>query len=336
LGLYQSRCSHAFKRGGVIGRKKRNSNPVIWKLQSIKLHDGWWISGVILSRDVTPLSQDDSWLSTFVKTTKTYLAKPFSGLIRAKFQDDHREITSDKEGAFAFHLKNGNPHDLALTTGRDQPIPISQSYPQSFDFKNPELLVISDIDDTILISKSSKFFSKLWLMLFRQTAKRNYVEESEKAYRLMKDKGIPFFYVSASEANLFATIANFLQFHELPIGPIFLRPFTRWNQLLRRVERKNYKEERIREICRFFPASKIVLFGDDSQDDPKVFQSIIRDFPDRIRGVFIRQTGSRSGLNLTDDYKEMGSASREIHHFSDFEEIRKSVTEIANDHPDGN
>jgi phosphatidate phosphatase APP1 len=308
----------------------------IWKLQCIAFKEKWWVSGVVLHGGLTPLHSDDSAFKTFLKTAKTYFSRPFEGRLKMMLPGSTREVSVGKDGAFSLFTQDLNPGAIRFQSMSDKTIPVSQSYPIIFDRARPVLTVISDIDDTILISKSSKFFSKLWLMLFRQTSKRNFVDESEKAYRIFKNKNIPFFYVSASEANLFGTIANFLEYHDLPIGPIFLRPFNRWNQLLKRPERLNYKEERIKEICSLLQGCGILLFGDDSQDDPEVFRKVLHSHPSDIKGIFIRRTGTRKGSELKNSFGEPDRANMEVFHYDRFAEIEEVVNKLANGNLTGN
>lgn len=263
------------------------------------------------------------------------MAKPFKGKVRFRVDGQSREVRLNERGEFFITDDFKNLENITFETTKGAPIDKVQTYPSIFTYNHPSYIVISDMDDTILISRSTKFLSKLWLMLFRQTSKRNFVEESEKAYRKLKDKEIPFFYVSASEQNLFATISNFLEFHELPIGPIFLRPYSTWKQMVGEKSREDFKVKRIERIMSIFPQVKIALFGDDSQNDPAVFKALSHKYPERIDRVFIRNTGASKNLDLISTMKKTEAEMAEVFHYSKFEEIESAINQIIDENTSG-
>ena len=290
------------------------------------------MSGTVLRK--TTLTQDieGSWWGTFKNTVKTYFSKSYHGSLRVFWEGGNLEVNTDRQGKFSFFTTSLAPSTLTFET--DQSVGVEQilSYPTAFEMEASPYIVISDIDDTILVSKSEKFFSKIWLMLFRQTAKRNFVEESEKAYRRLSTAGIPFVYVSASEQNLFATIANFLTFHELPLGPIFLRPYTHWKDLLRAKARENYKVDRMTKLIAHFPGTRFALFGDDSQQDPLAFKTILEKYPHQIDAVFIRKTGSDNNSEIIKHLRTLTESSIHFSHYADFEEIEPIINKITRDY----
>jgi phosphatidate phosphatase APP1 len=308
-------------------------SPVIWKLHCIKSQKGWYVSGTVLKK--TSLTQDieGSWWGTFKNTVKTYFSKPYRGSLRLFWNGDSLEVETDGQGKFSFITKNLDPSTLSFETTTGASVEQIQSYPTAFDMERAPYIVISDIDDTILVSKSEKFFSKIWLMLFRQTAKRNFVEESEKAYRRLSTAGTPFAYISASEQNLFATITNFLIFHELPLGPIFLRPYTHWKDLLKAKARENYKVDRMTTLIAHFPETRFALFGDDSQQDPLAFKSILEIYPEQIDAIFIRKTGSGNNVAEIKKLKTLTEPNTRFSHYSEFEDIEPIINKIARDYP---
>lgn len=284
----------------------------------------------MLRKGTKPLEPDGSWWDVLVKTIRTYFLKSYKGRLVLTLGEERFETQTDRRGGFEFetHLAEmDNPRFTIAASG--EPVAIVHSYPTHFDYSTSPTVVISDIDDTILVSKSSEFFSKLWLMLFRQTAKRNFVEETEQAYRLLDGAGYPFIYVSASELNLFSIISNFLQYHDLPIGPIFLRPYQHWRDVLKERTRLNYKTDRIEKILERFDQAKFVLFGDDSQSDPHVFKEISKKYPDKIRAVFIRKTGIGRGRETEDIPWDIPGSDVDVYRYSKFSEIEPQINQLV-------
>lgn len=310
--------------------KKTKYTPGIWNVQVIGTPQGMLVTGVVLKKPATPLGPEGKWWSTLKKTIRTYFLSPYVGsfIIRAKGKD-HQVITNN-HGGFETHLDEAFNADLQFmdSTGK-RPLSLLHTYPHNFNYTQHKLMVISDIDDTILVSNSSKFFSKLWLMLFRQTDRRNFVEETEHAYRKLKQK-LPFAYVSASEYNLYSIITNFLVYHELPVGPVLLRPFQRWNKVFDRSSRRDYKINRITTLLNQFPQTQFILFGDDSQDDPWVYSEIIRKFPNQVHSVFLRKTGFVSDEKSCEKLEHF-SGNTAVYAYKHFDEIQSPVNTLMNE-----
>lgn len=310
-------------------------NPVIWSFHCIKSENGWYISGTILNKTKLEHIVAGSWWETFRNTIKTYFSKPYRGKLKVTWNGGNLETEVNKLGKFEFQCDTIDPATLSFRGPDGTTLKQAQSYPTIFDREKSPYMIISDIDDTILVSNSEKFFSKIWLMLFRQTSKRNFVEESEKAYRRLSAMGIPFAYVSASEQNLFATIANFLIFHELPVGPIFLRPYTHWKELLRAKARENYKVDRMSTLISHFPKTKFALFGDDSQQDPLAFTTILESYPEQINAILIRKTGSGNNLEEIENLRLLTESKVHFKHYSEFKEIEPIVNKIGREYSTG-
>ena len=54
----------------------------------------------------------------------------------------------------------------------------------------------------------------------------------------------------------------------------------------------NHKFEKIKHILEFYPGLQYVLLGDDSQQDPILYEAICKIFPLHIKAIYIRQVGS--------------------------------------------
>jgi len=182
-----------------------------------------------------------------------------------------------------------------------------------------------------MVSHSAHLWSKLRLLLFMPVRKRKTVEESERAYRMLHSAKVPFVYVSASEYNLFKLISTFIRFHDLPVGPIFLRSYRRIRQLLFAPERRDFKVNRIKRLMDHIDDKKVVLFGDDSQHDFQVFSEIALEFPQRIRSVYLRKTGFLKLPEGEDKTWEIPGSSIPVHYYGSFDEIKTNIQELINE-----
>jgi phosphatidate phosphatase APP1 len=150
--------------------------------------------------------------------------------------------------------------------------------------------VISDLDDTVLQSDATRLLRAARLLLLENARTRLPFPGVAALYRALVagetgDDGNPVFYVSSSPWNLYDVIADFLDVQEIPPGPVLLRDWDLGRDLFRHGA---HKRAAIGEILESFPALPFVLVGDSGQEDPEVYREIVRDFPGRVRAVYIR------------------------------------------------
>lgn len=158
-----------------------------------------------------------------------------------------------------------------------------------------QLAIISDIDDTFLVSHSATRLKRL-VTLFRHNARtRKAFPDVATHYHLLKYAHThdqvpnPFFYVSSSEWNLYDYLSAFLETQQIPHGILLLNQLKQWRELLRTGKTKHQgKFARIVRIMEAFPEQSFILLGDNSQKDPEIYASVATHFPGRIRAVYIR------------------------------------------------
>jgi phosphatidate phosphatase APP1 len=160
--------------------------------------------------------------------------------------------------------------------------------------------IISDIDDTFLVSHTSNPLKKIYVLLFRNVNNRKIYENVVPHYQALSSAGRnnkneqnAFFYVSSSEWNLYTFIIRFTQIHQLPRAVLLLKDIKTSLKDFIFTGRggHNHKFEKIKHILEFYPNLKYVLLGDDSQEDPYLYEAICKIFPVNVKAVYIRQTG---------------------------------------------
>jgi len=170
-----------------------------------------------------------------------------------------------------------------------------------------KLGIISDIDDTFLISHSNNFLRKLYVMLLKNIEKRKIFDDVVKHYKHLSRAGQEnengsnsFFYVSSSEWNLYGFINDFVEIHELPKAVVKLKKIKTGisDFLFTGRGSHDHKFEKIKDIIAFYPNLQYVLLGDDSQKDPFIYERICKIFPKNIKAVYLRQTGRKKKDNV--------------------------------------
>lgn len=167
--------------------------------------------------------------------------------------------------------------------------------------------VISDIDDTFLISHSRRSFKKLYVLLSKNVQARKPFTDVVKHYQLLSSAGIEkygqesniFFYVSSSEWNLYDMIVRFCELNGLPKAILKLKKIKSGldDFLMTGGGSHHHKQKKIENIIQFYPELQFILLGDDSQNDPDIYQKICEQFPNNIRAVYLRQTRSKKKLS---------------------------------------
>lgn len=159
---------------------------------------------------------------------------------------------------------------------------------------------ISDIDDTFLISHTSSFFKKLYILLWKNINDRKLFEDVVPHYQALSTAGRDnkgernaFFYVSSSEWNLYNFIVKFAKIHQLPRAVMLLKDIktSLWDFFRTGRGSHNHKFDKIKHILEFYPHLQYTLLGDDSQHDPYLYEDICKIFPCTVKAVYIRQTG---------------------------------------------
>lgn len=160
--------------------------------------------------------------------------------------------------------------------------------------------IISDIDDTFLISHTHNFFKKIYILLFKSVNDRKVFKDVVPHYQALssagrnnKEEENAFFYISSSEWNLYHFIVRFSKIHELPRAVILLKDIRRGitDFFMSGRGNHNHKFDKIKHVLEFYPNLKYVLLGDDSQHDPILYENICKIFPVTVKAVYIRQTG---------------------------------------------
>lgn len=190
--------------------------------------------------------------------------------------------------------------------------------------KVDHLGIISDIDDTFLVSYTLNPLRKLYHLLFRNVNRRKIFEDVTVHYQALSQSGRDnhqelntFFYVSSSEWNLYRFIVKFTEIHQLPKAVLLLKDIkTSLTQFFWTGRGgHNHKFEKIKHILEFYPNLKYVLIGDDSQEDPLLYEAIAKIFPLTIQAIYIRQTAEHKKAKVLKTLQNLESLSVEVCYF---------------------
>lgn len=220
--------------------------------------------------------------------------------VKATFAGREFTFQSDEEGYFEAELQFDIPLEAEgwlpakyeLPDGDVVPVSESSVYIQE---KDSEFGIISDVDDTILISHASKALRKLRLILTKNAKTRLPFSGVASFYRALqtgldKDCCNPIFYVSSSEWNLYDFLVDFCEVRGIPKGPFLLQKYKAnlWEVLRSGGGSHMHKVDKIRHLLEAYPELNFILIGDSGQKDAQLYAEVAREFPGRILAVYIR------------------------------------------------
>jgi phosphatidate phosphatase APP1 len=220
--------------------------------------------------------------------------------IRARFQGIDNEVTSDDEGYFSCaiepvqHLEPTQWQQVALEllnpVSRNKR-PVRATARVMIPSPNARFGVISDIDDTVVASNVNSKVKMILTVVLSNEHTRKPFEGVAGLYRAFQlgmrgNEENPIFYVSNGPWNLYTLLLEFLNLQKIPLGPLLLRDFG--DHLFFSKEPDGHKKSSIKMILETFPHLPFVLIGDSGERDPEIYRDLVKDYPDRIRAIYIR------------------------------------------------
>lgn len=155
--------------------------------------------------------------------------------------------------------------------------------------------IISDIDDTILLTEATRKVRMLKNIFLKNPLTQGAIPGMSEIYRAIHhgpegDGYDATHYVSSSPAHLYRRISHFLGHAEFPAGSIDLKTVrlrNRGQNTDSLFDHQHYKYGRIQRILETFPRRRFVLFGDSGEHDSAIYRRISQRYPDQILAVYI-------------------------------------------------
>lgn len=252
-------------------------------------------------------SERNSTCQNLVAMAKRYSSDNYPGIsISVKVDKQLFQTKTKADGTFTLQREHHATFSQQQTEWRAysaQVNPVLAEPNQNFHAEGEFMLpaqssgygVISDIDDTIIVSHSTRMIRKLWLLLFRNSKTRKPFPGVDSFYQALEqgtDRHFnhPFFYVSSSEWNLYDLLEDFCTYNKLPKGVFLLQELKEGLLQFKKSGGGNHehKYHKIKHLLTTYPALQFVLIGDNGQRDPEIYYRIASEFPGRIKAIYIR------------------------------------------------
>lgn len=264
---------------------------------------------VVEDKGLSNPGKQNSLLSNMIAMIKRYSGDELAGVqVMIEYKGYKKTLLTNEKGIFHTVIPNktkyspDNEWQSIRYTLVDKVKEDQGNIEASGDLQilNPKasFIVVSDIDDTVLVSHSTSFFRKLRLMLFKNALTRMPLEGVPLFYRYLvksDENGTrPIFYVSGSEWNLYDLLIDFFNYREIPKGPLMLSEYkTKLFRIWRSGSKLNHKQIKLKELFELFYEKSFILIGDSGQKDPEIYLRILEMFPSRIKAIYIRYAGRK-------------------------------------------
>lgn len=222
--------------------------------------------------------------------------------VKIFFQGLEQVVKTDSEGYFHAMLEGFEIEDSTEEWYDIHFELLDEVYPSQGEVKGEgkvlipnkkEYGVISDVDDTILISRSSDLIKKAQLTFFNNARTRTPFKGVSAFYQALYAgsdgaQHNPVFYVSSSPWNLYELLDYFCEVHEIPRGPLLLRDLGIDKDTFIKSGHGKHKVTQITTLFLLYPDMQFILIGDSGQKDPEIYEFLSRKYPSHIKAIYIR------------------------------------------------
>lgn len=258
---------------------------------------------VLEDKKITAASEDDNLFTNLLNMYKRFETDEIPGAtLQLNIPGEQQQAITDKEGYFVFNFKPVTPlitEELYLT------IPLQLLHapaPFTSNVINAEMMIppadseygiISDIDDTIIRTGATDLLVMGKTVLSRNARTRLPFAGVTAFYQSLQlgrngKRNNPFFYVSSSPWNLYDLLVDYMDHNDIPQGPLLLRDFGLQSESFMSGDYMSHKFTAIKQLLDTYPKLNFVLVGDSGEQDPGIYQEVVKHFPGRIICIYIR------------------------------------------------
>jgi phosphatidate phosphatase APP1 len=223
--------------------------------------------------------------------------------LQAQFYDTVKDVVTDNEGFFNLRFQPKTPpptdhpwHDITLELLEsmvEEQGPLQKTGKVLIPPSSSQFAVVSDIDDTIMISNADNFIQFARLTLLNNARSRAPFAGVGAFYRALQ-RGAdaptfnPIFYLSSNAWNLYDFLIAVMETHDIPVGPLFLRDIGIDETKFIKAGHQAHKGEQIRHLMEIYPNLPFILIGDSGQKDAEIYRQAVYDSPERVAAIYIR------------------------------------------------
>lgn len=254
-----------------------------------------------------PLEEDHPVVNLFQMLKRWATPERPNSLVRISLGGKAYDVRADKEAYFETLIPEEECFsDEVLIEHPESKVSEPSTHSVFQVGKNSTHLVISDIDDTVLITHAAKTLRMIATTLFGNALTRQIFPGTSELYQFLRQgktensEDNPIAYVTSSPFNLHGLLMLIFDENRLPAGPFFM---TDWGLDVDKWFKKSHgehKTEAIRTSLKWYPEKPVILIGDSGQHDTMIYVDMALEFPGRIDTILIRDV---SGVERREELK---------------------------------
>ncbi|HLL53571.1 MAG TPA: phosphatase domain-containing protein [Myxococcaceae bacterium] len=201
-------------------------------------------------------------------------------------------VRTDKEGFFRARFEgsvNAESVRSRATLRSERFVTEPVEAPALIHPETAGIAVISDIDDTVLLSNVKNRFALLKRVLFATPEDLETFKGAAALYQRLVGAGAPLVFVSSSPWNLEPRLRAFLQLRGFPVAPMLLKDLGIGPEADPVKDHLGYKTRMVTEVLGNLPARRFLLIGDSGERDPEIYGGIARAHPERVAAILIHR-----------------------------------------------
>jgi phosphatidate phosphatase APP1 len=281
----------------------------------------YFVVRVIRDRKIGFSNVKDRRWKNFRKMYKRFMTWEIPGVrIKATFYGNDVMAITDNEGYAEFRMSVPNSLPIANIWQEVHLEILNEIIPKQgkvhavnkilMPGDHLEYGIISDIDDTIVPTGATRIWEMIKTTFLGNAYSRIPFPGVSAFYKALEKgrNGIesnPLFYVSSSPWNLYDFLMEFLEVHHIPKGPLMLRDIGLSRENLIAGNHFAHKLTQVEKIFSFFSDIPFILIGDSGQHDPEIYLQVIKDYPGRVKMIYIRDVQVSRHSAMKDIQTEM-------------------------------
>jgi len=248
-----------------------------------------------------PKKSDNAFKNIFRKSGQFINKELKNSLISLRISNKIFKSQTDNEGYFSFsldlpkELKHNKKAIIYLTNN-----PKVNKFTKSFlPTKRVELGIISDVDDTVLLSGVTHKTKMIKELFFKNYKQRVAIADMAKYYTkiLSKTKNKTIFFISGSPNQLHNSIEKFLNYNGFP-KHILITKKIHGKESYSLFKQQNYKLKQIEKLIKIYPNIKWLLYGDSGEKDREIYLKLAQKYSKNIKAIYIRDVNSGKFIRL--------------------------------------
>ncbi|MEM6916012.1 MAG: phosphatase domain-containing protein, partial [Verrucomicrobiota bacterium] len=269
------------------------------------IHNGVAIKGrALLAKEWHEPRPEDSRLTNFLQMLKRWTTpeRPFT-LLRLSLGGEAVEVRAGNEGYFEATLPTQSClTDILLIELPESEVSESIEYPLHHVGDDFRVVLISDIDDTVLVTHVARRLRMIATTMFGNALTRQIFPGASALLHAIhkgsskRHEGNPVQYVTSSPFNLHSLLHLVFQENDLPIGPFFMTDWGIDADKWFKISHRDHKLASLEQTMRWHPDKPFILMGDSSEHDTAIYVEAALAHPNMIDLILIRDVTSLERL----------------------------------------